>query len=321
LLIGPVGTEQVVGVSKELTIAEWIDRVGERLAGAGLHFGHGTDNALDEAAWLVLHVLEQPLDGRFDGWDLMVDGQDAIAIENLARLRCSSGKPLAYLTGTAYFAGLPFEVNESVLVPRSPFAELILEGFRPWLDPAKAERVLDMCTGSGCIAIATAVHLPRLQVDAVDISREALQIAARNAVRHGVADRLEWIESDLFQSLPECRYDLIMANPPYVPEQALERLPGEYRSEPGLGLVSGADGLDAALKILRDANRFLAPEGALICEVGESEDRLQHLLPDVPFLWLEFEHGGSGVFVLTRQQLKEAGPAVAAALGNRKHVT
>jgi ribosomal protein L3 glutamine methyltransferase len=308
-------------MNTEMTIAEWIERVAERLAGAGLHFGHGTDNALDEAAWLVLHVLEQPLDGSFDGWDMKVDEQGAMAIENLAGLRCSSGKPLAYLTGTAYFAGLPFEVNESVLVPRSPFAELILEGFRPWLDSAKAKRVLDMCTGSGCIAIATAVHLSQLQVDAVDISREALQIAARNARRHGVAGRLEWIESDLFQSLPECRYDLIMANPPYVPEKALNRLPGEYRSEPGLGLVSGADGLDAALEILRDAGRFLAPEGVLICEVGESEERLQRLLPGIPFLWLEFEHGGSGVFVLTRQQLIEAGPAVAAALGKRRHVT
>lgn len=304
-----------------MTIAEWIERVAERLSDAGLHFGHGTDNAQDEAAWLVLHVLGQPLDGSFDEWDSLVDESAAAAIEELVRLRCTSGKPLAYLTGTAYFAGLPFEVDESVLVPRSPFAELILEGFRPWLEPAKAERVLDMCTGSGCIAIATAVHLPQLRVDAVDISGEALQIAARNAARHDVAGRVRLIESDLFQSLPECRYDLIMANPPYVPERALDELPGEYRSEPGLGLVSGADGLDAALEILRDAGRFLAPEGALICEVGESEERLQRLLPGVPFLWLEFEHGGSGVFVLTRQQLMEAGPAVAAALGKRKHVT
>lgn len=308
-------------MNTEMTIAEWIERVAERLSDAGLHFGHGTDNALDEAAWLVLHMLEQPLDGSFDEWDSLVDESAAAAIEEMVRLRCTSGKPLAYLTGTAYFAGLPFEVNESVLVPRSPFAELILEGFRPWLEPAKAERVLDMCTGSGCIAIATAVHLPQLRVDAVDISGEALQIAARNAARHDVAGRVRLIESDLFQSLPECRYDLIMANPPYVPERALDELPGEYRSEPGLGLVSGADGLDAALKILRDAGRFLALEGALICEVGESEERLQRLLPDVPFLWLEFEHGGSGVFVLTRQQLMEAGPAVAAALGKRKHVT
>ena len=304
-----------------MTIAEWIEAVAERLSDAGLHFGHGTDNAQDEAAWLVLHVLGQPLDGSFDEWDGLVDESAAAAIEDLVRLRCTSGKPLAYLTGTAYFAGLPFEVDESVLVPRSPFAELILEGFRPWLEPAKAERVLDMCTGSGCIAIATAVHLPQLRVDAVDISGEALQIAARNAARHDVAGRVRLIESDLFQSLPECRYDLIMANPPYVPERALDELPGEYRSEPGLGLVSGADGLDAALKILRDAERFLAPEGALICEVGESEERLQRLLPGIPFLWLEFEHGGSGVFVLTRQQLMEAGPAVAAVLGKRKHVT
>lgn len=308
-------------MNTEMTIAEWIERVAERLSDAGLHFGHGTDNAQDEAAWLVLHVLEQPLDGSFDEWDSLVDESAAAAIEEVVRLRCTSGKPLAYLTGTAYFAGLPFEVDESVLVPRSPFAELILEGFRPWLEPAKAERVLDMCTGSGCIAIATAVHLPQLRVDAVDISGEALQIAARNAARHDVAGRVRLIESDLFQSLPECRYDLIMANPPYVPERALDELPGEYRSEPGLGLVSGADGLDAALEILRDAGRFLAPEGALICEVGESEERLQRLLPGVPFLWLEFEHGGSGVFVLTRQQLMEAGPAVAAALGKRKHVT
>ena len=253
---------------KQMTIAACIDDVALQLAGAGLHFGHGTDNARDEAAWLVLHVLGESLDGSFSDWGRPVDEGSLAEIRRLAADRCTSGEPLAYLTGLAYFAGLEFEVSRSVLVPRSPISELILDRFQPWLRPEKVERVLDMCTGSGCIAIATALNLPDTRVDAVDISEEALEVARRNARRHGVSQRLHLFESDLFQSLPACRYDLIVANPPYVPVGDLEELPKEYRCEPGIGLVSGEDGLDAVLGILVDAPGFCARMGFSFAKSG-----------------------------------------------------
>jgi len=303
-----------------MNIAESIEQVGKRLEQAGLCFGHGTDNAGDEAAWLVLHVGGVPLDGSFNDWGKAVTPAQEAEIERLLEARCRTRKPLAYLLGTAWFAGLEFEVNEHVLVPRSPLAELILDQYRPWVEPGRVERVLDMCTGSGCIAIASAYQLPAARVDAVDISREALDVARRNLDRHRLEDRVSLIESDLFQSVPPAQYDLIVANPPYVPSDSLPELPEEYRREPGLGLASGADGLDAAIAILLDAPRFLSEYGVLICEVGESEDRLAQSLPRIPFLWLEFEHGGSGVFVLTKKQLEESGGDLARLVKERKNV-
>jgi ribosomal protein L3 glutamine methyltransferase len=306
------------------TVADCIEAVATTLASAGLHFGHGTDNARDEAAWLVLHVLGEPLDGSFCDWGQAVAEPQSQAIRQLAAERCASRKPLAYLTGTAFFAGLEFAVNEQVLVPRSPIAELILDGYRPWVEPERVGWILDMCTGSGCIAVASAVRLPGAQVDAADISPAALKVAALNVERHGLAGRVALFQSDLFEALPARRYDLIVANPPYVSSASMRSLPGEYLSEPGLGLESGPDGLDATLKILLDAPRFLGKDGVLICEVGESEDRLAQVLPEVPLLWLEFERGGSGVFVLSRQQLEEAGAVIATAMeirDNEKHVT
>ncbi len=307
-----------------LTVADWIELIGAQFAGADLHFGHGTDNARDEAAWLVLHVVGAPLDGSFGDWGRVVEPAEAADIRRLADARCSSGSPLAYLLGRARFAYLEFEVTPDVLVPRSPIAELILDGFRPWCDFSplcgRQPRVLDMCTGCGCIAIATAHYLPRVQVDAVDISRAALEVAARNVRRHGVADRVRLIRSDLFQSLPACRYDLILANPPYLPQGGLPGLPPEYGSEPSLGLASGADGLDAVLEILVRAPDYLADDGILVCEVGESEGRLAVAVPSLPFLWLEFTHGGSGVFLLERRELAAARPALDALIGERKHV-
>ena len=180
--------------------------------------------------------------------------------------------------------------------------------------------MLDMCTGSGCIAIASAIYLPDTQVDATDISRKALELAQRNVERHRLAQRVRLIESDLFQSVPACLYDLIVANPPYVPAQSLQGLPAEYQAEPGLGLASGADGLDAVLSILVDAPGFLGEDGILVCEVGESEERLVSALSRVPFLWLEFERGGTGVFVLTKGQLEEARVDLVALNGERQNV-
>lgn len=305
---------------KQMSVAEWIERVSGRFVDAGLHFGHGTDNARDEAAWLVLQVIRAPLDGRFADWGAQVSPEQAAEIERLAQARCSSGEPLAYLLGCAWFAGLELTVTPDVLVPRSPLAELILDQFRPWAEPRSLRRVLDLCTGSGCIAIAVAVHLPWVTVDASDISEAALAVAARNVERHSLGERISLLESDLFRSVPEGRYDLIVANPPYVPQAALAALPPEYRSEPALGLVSGPDGLDAVLEILSEAPHYLEPGGILFCEVGESEDRLNSALPAVPFLWLEFERGGSGVFVLNREELEAAKPAVRALIRKRQHV-
>ena len=311
-------------MDKALTVADWIDRTSARFAAAGLHYGHGTDNARDEAAWLVLHTIGAPLDGRFEDWGRAVSSAEAAEIARLAVARCAGVAPLAYLIGRARFAGLEFEVTPDVLVPRSPIAELILDGFRPWRDfsplPGRPWRVLDLCTGCGCIAVAIAHYLPDTRVDAVDISPEALAVAARNVERHGLADRVRLLQSDLLQSVPLGRYDLIVANPPYVPLDGLAYLPAEYRAEPSLGLVSGADGLDAVLQILAQTPAYLAEDGILVCEVGESEERLAAALPSVPFLWLEFAHGGSGVFLLGREDVVAAQPALNALIGKRKHV-
>ena len=303
-----------------MNVAQWTEWVNARLVGADLHFGHSTDNPRDEAAWLVLHAISARLDDSFDDCSRELDEHEEQQLRQLLDARITQRLPLAYLTGRAYFAGLEFESGRAALIPRSPIAELVLDRFQPWV-PGSASRVLDMCTGSGCIAIAIARYLPWTRVDAVDISKEALEIAARNVARHGVGERVNLIESDLFHSLPACRYDLIVANPPYVPVESIDALPGEYRAEPVLGLVSGSDGLNATLTILVDAARFLSENGVLVCEVGESEERLLALLPELPFLWLDFSRGGSGVFILARVELEHAHPLLAAVLEERKNVT
>lgn len=311
-----------------MNVSEWIDRVTKALRRADLHYGHGTDCAEDEAAWLVLAAAGMPPeiepgiasgDGAGMG-EREVDPAAAARIESMLEARINRRVPLAYLTGQAWFAGLPFEVDENVLVPRSPIAELIEEGFAPWRRPEDIRNVLDLCTGSGCIAVATAVHLPWTRVDAADISAEALAVAGRNVARHDVGGRVRLVPSDLFGALGGCRYDVVVTNPPYVPAGTVTDLPGEFRAEPEIGLASGADGLDACLRILLECAFHLEDQGILVCEVGESEQRLEALLPAVPFLWLEFSRGGRGVFLLEREQLEEARPAVAARIEERKHV-
>jgi len=303
-----------------MTIAELIEQIAVELEQAELCFGHGTDNARDEAAWLVLHVAGAPLDGSFDDWSRELTPAQASQITQLVQERCSGRAPLAYLLGSAWFAGLEFEVDHNVLVPRSPLAELVLDQYRPWVNPARVKRVLDMCTGSGCIAVASAVHLPGARVDAADISQSALRLARRNVERHELENRVTLLVSDLFEAVPAAKYDLIVTNPPYVPARSLAELPQEYRAEPGLGLASGEDGLDAVLSILLDAPRFLGEDGVLVCEVGESEDRLAKALPSVPFIWLEFAQGGSGVFVLTKEPLAAAGDELADLIRKRSNV-
>jgi ribosomal protein L3 glutamine methyltransferase len=210
---------------------------------------------------------------------------------------------VAYLMGRMWFAGLEFEVDPRVIVPRSPFAELIAAGFEPWIDAGRVRRVVDIGTGSGCIAIACAVRFPAATVDAVDLSPDALEVARRNVARHGVASRVQLHQGDVFEPLAGRVYDLVVSNPPYVSDAEMAALPAEYRHEPDMALRAGGDGLDVVRRLLRDAGPHLAPGGILVVEVGDSDERLQRAYPGVPFLWLEFEHGGGGVFLLTKDDL------------------
>ena len=302
------------------SVGQWIKQVTTELESADLFYGHGTDNASDEAAWLVMHAVGAPLDGSFSHWDQAVTTEQEHHIRQILGLRTDQRVPLAYILRSSWFAGLEFEVSPAVLVPRSPIAELIREQFRPWIEPELVSNALDLCTGSGCIAIAMAVFMPWVKVDACDISPQALAIARKNVAKHGVSDRVALFESDLFAGLPGKPYDLIVTNPPYVPQTSLRDLPAEYRAEPELGLASGADGLDACLEILAQATNYLAPRGILVGEVGESETRLQNVLPSVPFIWLQFDNGGSGVFVLSREQLLQSAGAIETAVKERKNV-
>jgi ribosomal protein L3 glutamine methyltransferase len=271
---------------------------------ADLFFGHGTSGPLDEAAALVLHALHLPYDlpgGYFQSTLTQAERENVLA---LIERRVRERKPLAYLTHEAPFAGQQFYVDERVLVPRSPIAELIEAEFSPWVEPDRVERILDLCTGSGCIAIACALAFPDAMVDAVDISSDALEVADINRRRLKVEDRVRTIRSDLFQALNGERYDIIVSNPPYVSTSEWQDLPVEFHAEPKLGLESGADGLDCVRQILREASNHLTEEGILIVEVGSAAEALVATFPDVPFCWLEFERGGDGIFLLTAEQVR-----------------
>jgi ribosomal protein L3 glutamine methyltransferase len=294
--------------SRELSVEQAIRELAERFDAAGLSYGHGTDNALDEAAWLVFATLELSHDDAPEVYAHAVRGEQFDELSRLAKRRIDERVPLAYLLNQGWFAGLEFYVDERVLVPRSPLAELIASQFSPWISPSEVHHVVDIGTGSGCIAIAIAKAFPDAIVDAVDISEDALAVTAINIERHEVADRVQPVRSDLFDELGSRRYDLIVSNPPYVDEQDMQEMPHEFRHEPELGLASGSDGLDAVSRILKDASRFLTDNGILVCEVGNSQAALEDAFPNVGFIWLEFEQGGAGVFLLTRQGLAALEP-------------
>lgn len=287
------------------TIRDLIRWGASRMNEAGLHFGHGTDNAIDEAAALVLHALYLPPDLHAEYLQSYLTPTEKQAAIQLLERRIAERKPAAYLTNRAWFMNLPFYVDERVLVPRSPLAELIERHFAPWLpDSRKVETILDLGTGSGCIGIACAYAFPDARVDLADISADALAVARRNITEHGFDDQVEAIQSDLFSALKGRRYDLIISNPPYVGQEELDNLPSEYHHEPRLGLAAGAEGLDVVAEILSQAADYLQRDGVLVVEVGNAQYALCEAFPDVPFTWLEFEHGGQGVFFLNASQLK-----------------
>jgi len=297
------------------TVRDFILRAEQQFEDAGLYFGHGTDNALDEAAWLVGGALEfapHELDAHLDE---ALDAAQQVTVRDLVRRRITTRQPAAYLIKEAWFAGLRFYVDERVIVPRSLLGEFILERFEPWVTPAKVQRVLDLCTGSGCIAISLARAFPQARVDATDISDAALAVARINVEQHGLRDRVRLIPSDLFAALGGERYDLIVTNPPYVDPAELAELPAEYRHEPELALVSGHDGLDAIVHILAAAPNHLPADGVLVAEVGNSHAALQAAFPDVPFLWLSTSTGDESVFLLTAEQLRQYQPLFQRKLG------
>jgi ribosomal protein L3 glutamine methyltransferase len=282
--------------------ADLIAAVERRLKRGRVFYGHGTDNARDEAAALVFHAMNLSHDDpRAPSRRSTADQRELVDALTVARIK--GRVPLAYLTHEAWFAGLPFYVDERVLIPRSPIAELIERRFAPWIDARRVKDIVDMGTGSGCIALACAKLFPRARVDAVDIDPAALEVAAINRRRLRLTRRVRLVESDHFTALSGRSYDIIVSNPPYVGAREMRGLPREYRHEPRSALESGRDGLDSVATILRAAARHLRPLGLLVVEVGNTERLLARAYPKVPFTWLEFERGGGGVFVLTREQL------------------
>ncbi len=286
------------------TVSQLIASTADQLTAAGVQFGHGTTNAHDEAAWLVLHALGLPLDTDIDGFE----SNQPLALEPLARAasllraRIDTRKPLAYLTGEAWLQGVPFTVDERVIIPRSLIAETIADGsIDPWLSN-QTQRVLDLCTGNGSLAVLAAMAWPDVQVDAADISRDALDVALLNVRRHALTPRIRLIESD---GLTTCEgpYDLVLCNPPYVNAESMATLPAEFRAEPALALAGGADGMDFVRQLLRDLPSRLSPHGVLVLEIGHERAHFEAAFPRLNPVWLDTSAGGDDVLLLTRKNL------------------
>lgn len=298
-----------------VTLREFVYRASGRMEEAALYFGHGTDNALDEAAWLAAAALEIPHEELDEHADDILTAAQLDKLEALLRQRIESRKPLAYLLQEAWFAGQRFYVDERVIVPRSHLAEFIVDRFEPWIKAERVRRALDLCTGSGCIAVALAQAFPQADIDAADIDAGALAVARINVAAYGLESRVRLVQSDLFARLAGERYDLIVTNPPYVDAADMAELPGEYRHEPAIALASGEHGLDAIVRILAQAPDHLHPHGLLAAEVGNSCVALQAAFPSVPFTWLTTMTGDESVFLLSAEELTRHHEAFEAAAG------
>lgn len=287
-----------------LTLRDLIRYGVSRLNAAQVALGHGSDNAWDETVYLVLHALHLPLDTLEPFLDARVLDEERNRVLNLIDRRVTERVPAAYLTNEAWLRGHRFYVDARVIVPRSPIAELLDEGLSPWVQDAQAvDSVLDMCTGSGCLAILSALAFPYAQVDAVDVSPDALEVARRNVDDYGLADRLALHQSDLFDSLPERQYDVIVCNPPYVNSGSMDVLPQEYRHEPQLALAGGADGMDLVRRILQAAPRYLSENGVLVLEIGHERDFFEAAFPELSPVWLDTVQASDQLLLLTREQL------------------
>lgn len=287
------------------TVEQFIRAGASLLDAAGLVFGHGTDNAVDDAAELVFFAAGLRHEEARTLYACKLTEPQRAAVRQLLARRIHERIPTAYLTHRMWFAGHEFHVDERVLVPRSPIAELVETGFEPWIDAGRIKRLVDIGAGSGCIAIASALALPEAMVDAADVSAAALAVTRINIEKHGVAARVRGVLSDVYAGLGDARYDVIVSNPPYVSIAEMTALPEEYLREPDLGLRAGDDGLDVVRRLLAGAGEHLNPGGILVVEVGDSEEALVAACPGVPFTWLEFERGGGGVFLLNEAQVAE----------------
>lgn len=286
------------------TLQDMLRWTVSRFNAAGLFYGHGTDNAWDEAVQLVLPTLYLPLDVPSEVRFSRLTSSERLRIVERVIRRINERTPVSYMTNKAWFCGMEFFVDERVLVPRSPIGELIENGFESFLAESPT-RIMDLCTGSGCIGIACAHVFPEAEVDLVDISTDALEVAEQNIQDHGLEQQVTPLRSDLLRDIPKDQYDLIVTNPPYVDQEDMSSLPEEFRHEPELGLAAGTDGLKLVRRILANAPEYLKENGVLICEVGNSMIHMEEQYPHIPFTWIEFENGGHGVFMMTREQLLE----------------
>ncbi len=287
-----------------ITLRDYVRWACSEFSRQQLSFGHGFGSALDEAVYLVLHALNLPWDWSEQYFDCRLTQEEREHVLAILRQRIQSRHPAAYITREAWFCGLPFYVDERVLVPRSPIAELIEHRFEPWVDAAKVSSILDLCTGSGCIAIACQFAFDEAEVCAAELSLDALEVARINLARHGLEDRIELYQSDLFEDIPPRKFDLIVSNPPYVDAEDMGALPEEFRAEPRLGLAAGEDGLEVVDRILLQASSYLSDDGLLVVEVGNSQPAMMAKYPQLDLTWLEFEHGGGGVFCITAERLQ-----------------
>ena len=288
------------------TPREFINFAEQRFSAADLFYGHGTDNPADEAAYLVLRALGLPFDADTTGLDRDLEQRQKEYLRELIDRRINERIPVAYLVNEAWFAGMPFYVDQRVLIPRSPLAELIETGFEPWLQESQVRALLDIGTGSGCIAIACARAFPAARIDATDVDDDVLEIAKKNIKHYQLSERVNLFKANVFRNLPPAQYDLITANPPYISAEEMRGLPAEFLHEPEQALLAGADGLAVVRTILEQAGGYLSRHGILIIEVGNSQAAVMDAFPHLQFTWLEFEFGGEGVLLLTAEDLRQS---------------